>query len=584
MSADCGATCEIGDQLAEGLKDIMFGLDLKKMVPGGGRKTQDKNDNEEGGGNDEASDGGENFNFEQDQDDQERLEALSAPPPPSSPSTSRDKASNEKASAGRSPKRSPRRIHKQPTNNHPVDDNSNKDKNDDGSDDNNCLKDKDKPPQSDDDDDDENEGGGDNEEREEDINQMLEDMEIPDFNLSVDFDAIDAASQRSGPSRRLSSTIDDYEDRIEREEVYSRRYRPNIDEAKELQELATALGATSSMSSFTSSSASNLYSLLNGNHSIILMRAHIGYNDRDCELILLSDGFVLAYRDVSTFNILGSRYETCHLWKSVDHVTTAKVGRLTLSFLKDMNENDLDLVASSDGPNVRTWFDYIEKVFVSNVMNDSSSTVPKDCIGWQYRLIHKPAYTAAVMSDFTLMGSPSDPARDLNTTDEYNESTPLHYAMQADPCDAIIIDALLRYGADPNKPDGDGRTAMYFAQRNHLDDIEPLLKQFGGKDSNLAEMELRGELFGGVEEAQKRTEERREKEQIIKDQKAAETACKAQSAQSQMSKNMAAMIERGEKIQEMDDKARQINSEAKDFGDMAKQLKRDMKNKKWYQL
>jgi Synaptobrevin len=44
------------------------------------------------------------------------------------------------------------------------------------------------------------------------------------------------------------------------------------------------------------------------------------------------------------------------------------------------------------------------------------------------------------------------------------------------------------------------------------------------------------------------------------------------------------MIERGEKIEEMDDKARQLNEQAKTYGDLAAQLKNNVKNKKWYQL
>lgn len=586
---DCGS-CEIGDQLAEGLKEIMFGLDLKKMVPGRSRPNSqrkiddDKNNNKEkqqgseGSSEEEGSDSGHDDddhdhysnNNDQNDNDRARLEALSSTPPnppdiPSSNLTTFRGYKGNKNMSGRSPIRSPKKIYESSDSN-PFEFVDEQD---------------DKPPPA--------SAGCDNNDVQ-DVDQMLAEMEIPDFNLSVNFEdfAVSAPNKdkrhngKDGQVHRQPS-IEDYTERMNREEVFSRRYHPSSNELKELQELATNLGMTSSLPTFSSTSASNLYRLLDGTHSIVLNRAPIGYNDRECELILLTDGFVLAYRDIGAFNFLGSRYETCHLWDSVDHVTTAKVGRLTIS-LEDRKEKDLDLVASSEGPNIRTWFSYIEKVLVSSVMNDPASKIPKDEIGWQYRVIHKPAYSAAVLGDLTLMGNPSDPTKDLNTTDDYNESTPLHYAMQANPCDAIIIEALLRYGADPNKPDGDGRTAMYFAQRNQLDDIELILKDFGGKASNLADMELRGELFAGVEEAQKRTEERREKEQAMKNQMAKETARKAESAQSQMVRNMAAMIERGEKIQEMDDKARQINSEAKDFGDMAKQLKNQMKNRKWYQL
>ena len=106
----------------------------------------------------------------------------------------------------------------------------------------------------------------------------------------------------------------------------------------------------------------------------------------------------------------------------------------------------------------------------------------------------------------------------------------------------------------------------------------------GGTASKLAEMEERGELFGGLEEANRKTEKRRELEQAIKDRKAAEAAEKALSVQDQMNKNMAAMIERGEKIERLDQKTQDLQNEAATFADLAAKLKDQAKNKKWYQL
>lgn len=524
----CG--CDIEDNLAEGLKDIMFGLDLKK-IPRPRFNSLEKKGGDNKGNNDNGDDGDDDgagrseMAFEQDDEDQAKLEAMS--------------------------KRSPRRP--KPGLNPFGDDNYDKDN--------------DKANECPDDDD--------NKDDLQNVDQQLADLEIPDFNLSVDFDEVEAA-ESAGSDDHLANT-----NRLEREEVFSRRYHPSKEESQELQDLASKLGATSSMGSYTSTSARNLYDLLNGNHSIILMRGPIGWKDRDCELILFTDGFALAYLDYNSYNPLESRYETCHIWNDIDHVAMAKVGRLTIS-LKD--SDDIDLVAASNGPNLRTWFEAVEQVLVSSVASDPNSSVPKDDLGWQYQLVHKPGYTAAVLGDMRLMGNPSNPSKDLNTLDTYHQSTPLHYALQRHPCDANVVEALLRFGADPNKPDGEGRTATYFSQRDHLDDITSILKEFGANESKLADMEQRGALFAAAEHAQRRTEQRRDKERAIKDQKAAEAATKAQSAQSQLSKNMALMIERGEKIEHMDDTARQLNAEAKNFGDMAKQLKEQQKNKKWYQL
>lgn len=130
------------------------------------------------------------------------------------------------------------------------------------------------------------------------------------------------------------------------------------------------------------------------------------------------------------------------------------------------------------------------------------------------------------------------------------------------------------------------------AERNEVpEEIVDILKSGGGKKSKLAEMEMRGELFSGVNAANEKAKQRRERERLVKeqeqamkDQKAAEAKAKAEGAQSEMSKAMAALVERGEKIEQLDQKTKDLQAEAKTFGDLAAQLKEEVKNKKWYQL
>jgi hypothetical protein len=131
----------------------------------------------------------------------------------------------------------------------------------------------------------------------------------------------------------------------------------------------------------------------------------------------------------------------------------------------------------------------------------------------------------------------------------------------------------------------------YAAERNKLNEIKKLLEGKGGRPSKLAEMEERGELFGGIEQAAQKTERRRERETLVKeneqeakDEKAAKAAAKAASSQTEMSKAMSALVERGEKISQIDDKTQDLEAEAKDFKDLASQLKEKTMKKKWYQL
>lgn len=111
-----------------------------------------------------------------------------------------------------------------------------------------------------------------------------------------------------------------------------------------------------------------------------------------------------------------------------------------------------------------------------------------------------------------------------------------------------------------------------------------LLEQNGGTASKLAEVEARGELFASAEEANRKTEHRREVEKLVKDQQVAEANAKAQSVQNKMNQNMAALKERGEKIEQMGETAQEMQNEAKNYADMAALLKEKVKKKKWYQL
>lgn len=427
------------------------------------------------------------------------------------------------------------------------------------------------------------------EEEAEDVNQMLQDMSIPDFSLSLDFDELDAAQDAEASSSHdnydeAPITVNDDPSRLNREEVYSKKYHPSRAERAELEAMASHLGVVrSSVRNLFSSNADCMNRLLFGDHSIVLRRGPVDVCDNDCELILLTDGFIIAYRNFNVYNPLEARYRSCHLWNHVEFVEAAKAGTLTVQIRSGGETYDIHAV--SGGTSIKEWMHDVEHVLVQHAMHDPGGSLSSSSFGWQYRLVRRPGFTTAVTGDFALMGTPG--RESLNLGDAYNGSTPLHYAVRQSPCNVQVVEALLRLGSDPNVADDEDRTAMYFAQRDGMSDVVAILKQYGGKPSRLAEMELRGELFGGVEQATKNCQKRRDQEQETKDGKAAAAvaaAAKAQAAQSDMSRAMSALVERGQKIEHMDDKARELNAEAKTFGDLARQLKGEMKNKKWYQL
>jgi Synaptobrevin len=135
------------------------------------------------------------------------------------------------------------------------------------------------------------------------------------------------------------------------------------------------------------------------------------------------------------------------------------------------------------------------------------------------------------------------------------------------------IRRLLDAGADPNIKDADGRTCMYYAVRDELPSTTiDLLKEYGAKESQLAKMETKGELFGRVQAT----------EQVRKDRRETQQRQEAVEAQVKMNENLRLLNERGEKIEDLGNKASELNANASNFASMAKQLKeKSKKQSKW---
>jgi Synaptobrevin len=103
-----------------------------------------------------------------------------------------------------------------------------------------------------------------------------------------------------------------------------------------------------------------------------------------------------------------------------------------------------------------------------------------------------------------------------------------------------------------------------------------VLTEFGAVPSRKAEEEMRGELFGKVDATNQAREYKRQEAEA----EAARVAqAKAETANSQMQENLAAMHKRGEMIEELGDKATELQDGAQDFANMAAQLKEKMKKK-----
>lgn len=317
----------------------------------------------------------------------------------------------------------------------------------------------------------------------------------------------------------------------------------------------------------------------------------------ECELILLTHGLIVATVSPaaprstrSTASGSGGRsqklvprsFERAVLWRRVLTVAPASfsVGNSTWEIQLGNGKGGQGdrLVFMCASPRQRqAWLDAMEKVIVEYHSHGSSKTATANAItsefGWQYRYIVKPAFTTAV-TDQTEFFDGNDSNNDLNQLDHYHGYAALHYAVRANH--EAAMRCLLDAGANPNVPDEDGRTPMYYAVMDQLPDtVVTLLQEYGGTESKHATEEQSGELFGrvavtqaGIDEERRETAERK----------------KAEQAAVAMSENMRLLQQRGDQIEELDGKSRQLNEGAQNFGDMARQLKEQTKKKKWYQL
>jgi len=447
-----------------------------------------------------------------------------------------------------------------------------------------------------------------------DVDALLASLEIPDFDISLD---LEDKKDEEVPVKQTLWEVVNWKERIGREEVFSKLYRPTRSEVEELGALAKTLGIARQSGFFrsigiTSKETQNIQQLLSGDHSILLSVLHVACDGTKFDLLLFTDGFILKNQSVNYFNPLEKRYETCQLWKDVNYVEQVNHFEILIKIVDSSRKYELS--SADEHSTLETIYQCLERVIIFHEMFDSTSD-RTGTLGWQYLRVRKPAFTAAVTNDPSVLdGKHQIVSRSINELDAYNKHAPLHYAVLQAECSLDVIRALLNAGATPNLEDGDGKSAMYYgtfqtdkteliqyrltlyldfvAERHELSiEIIEALASAGGKKSRLAETELRGELFSRVEGSNFKSEQRRERErtakeneQTMKDQKTADAQEKTEAAQSEMSKAMTALIERGQKIELLDQKTKDLEAEARTFGDLAARLKNEVVGKKWYQL
>jgi Leucine-rich repeat (LRR) protein len=281
--------------------------------------------------------------------------------------------------------------------------------------------------------------------------------------------------------------------RLVRTEVYSRMYRPNRQEMDEIRELEQFLGIpeahrrrkTIMVQSWRKLNPSVAQaSQDNIPMSIVLKRGPVSWASHDdCELILLTRGFVVA-RKVFQYT---PRFQLGDLWSNVDNIRPSGTSSFTIA-CNDMKTLEFRCPTAAD---LESWMSALRIVALQAYTHHSSLLDADDeendrfQPGWQYKLIQTPWFTEAVTGQVQLESNMLDSMdnRDLNVLDTYNQCAPLHYATRANNVDAMRF--LLQAGADPNLPDGMGQTPMQRADEDRLPKSTiDLLESYGGKWHN----------------------------------------------------------------------------------------------------
>ena len=322
---------------------------------------------------------------------------------------------------------------------------------------------------------------------------------------------------------------------------------------------------------------------------------------KECEVLLMTHGLIIGIMgeqppvDVTAGSteerpVILRELDRAIEWDHIEYISPTTTALSKLAWC-------IDLVPSSDNGNKKPscrqitlvctmqselthWFEGLHTAVVRHHMHAPGpiSSGPRSMLGWEYHQVHISAFTLAVTNrdaDQSEHALTKDDAN-LNRIDEYNEYAPIHYAVKLN--NGPALQALLEAGADPNLPDGMGHTPMWHAV---MDDLSPslcqILQQGGAKpmSKKQIEKEKKGELFGKVAATQAILDDRHRQEEQKKD---------AEKAAIEMKNNMKLMQQRGEQINEIGDKASNLNQQAQEYGSLAKALKEKTMKKKWYHL
>jgi len=176
----------------------------------------------------------------------------------------------------------------------------------------------------------------------------------------------------------------------------------------------------------------------------------------------------------------------CH-GKDTKSTDVANSAEAPVSFSVTLKERQSDpLVFICGRPEYRdAWVDAFVPVVIPSLQKSKDPDVVemRKSLGWEYLVIRSSVITHVITNDVELLECCmqemffQDRKMMINSLDEYNGYTPLHYATIL--CHTECMDVLLENGANFTIEDRNGRSAMYHALRQRNDKVADILEKYG---------------------------------------------------------------------------------------------------------
>lgn len=357
---------------------------------------------------------------------------------------------------------------------------------------------------------------------------------------------------------------------LDRDEIFSRKYRPTQAESTTLQEIGTQLGLIAKQSSFLKSSSSLLASFRGSINKDIKKAAPSD------DWLEFAENCVLVHRSQGEVVVSDDKRVPCELLvlnRGLAIVPTSNNPPILIPWAELQQ-----IRAEASDCSIQTKTEKSYTVYYSDDPGSvpSLSHILETCVwryheqeqwecGWQYRFVYKRGFTEAVEDKVVTM---SDEASISTIPDEFQGYTPLHYAVKCRSIDAARSLVKLQ---SVDAVDSNNHTALYWAVREEYSEIADLLRENGAKSVATD----RGELFQHVEQVTQDMEQYKQEAEV---QKQAELE-----ARSEMQNNLQLIQERGEKIAQMGETATALQDGATDYAKQAKQLKATLqqRNNRW---